>query len=45
MPSNIISVATYDGRGDRRRFVMRVSGEGTENVKQRVRDSGITVLD
>ncbi|GGM06296.1 CBS and ACT domain-containing protein [Deinococcus aerophilus] len=45
MPSNIISVATYDGRGDRRRFVLRVNGEQTESVKQRVRDSGITVLD
>ncbi|MFK7601768.1 CBS and ACT domain-containing protein [Deinococcus sp. SM5_A1] len=45
MPSNIISVATYDGRENRRRFVIRVSGEGTEDVKQRVRDSGITVLD
>lgn len=44
-PSNIISVATYDGRDGHRRFVMRVSGEGTENVKQRVRDSGITVLE
>ncbi len=45
MPSNIISVATYDGKGGHRRFVMRVSGEGTENVRQRVRDSGITVLE
>jgi acetoin utilization protein AcuB len=45
MPSNIISVATYDGRGDRRRFVLRVNGEQTGDVKQRVRDSGITVLD
>ncbi|OLV17929.1 CBS and ACT domain-containing protein [Deinococcus marmoris] len=44
-PSNIISVATYDGRENRRRFVIRVSGEGTEDVKPRVRDSGITVLD
>jgi acetoin utilization protein AcuB len=45
MPSNIISVATYDGRDGHRRFVMRVSGEGTETVKQRVREAGITVLE
>lgn len=48
-PSNIISVATYghsarDGQ-PRRRFVMRVTGEGAREVKDRVRTAGIDVLD
>lgn len=47
MPSNIISVATYDmdGPGGNRRFVMRVGGDGVKDVKRRVQDAGITVLD
>lgn len=47
MPSNIISVATYDmdGPGGNRRFVMRVDGDGVKDVKRRVQDAGITVLD
>lgn len=47
MPSNIISVATYDSASTpgHRRFVMRVSGEGVQDVRQRVQTAGITVLD
>lgn len=48
-PSNIISVATYghsaQGGQPRRRFVMRVTGEGAQEVKARVRDAGIEALD
>lgn len=44
-PSNIISVATYDASAGNRRFVMRVGGEGVQDVKQRVRNAGITVID
>ncbi|WP_027459724.1 CBS and ACT domain-containing protein [Deinococcus murrayi] len=48
-PSNIISVATYghhdEGGQPRRRFVMRVTGEGAREVKDRVRAAGIDVLD
>lgn len=48
-PSNIISVATYGHSAEegqpRRRFVMRVTGEGAQKVKARVRDAGIEVLD
>ncbi|MBB5233426.1 CBS and ACT domain-containing protein [Deinococcus budaensis] len=48
-PSNIISVATYghsdQGGQPRRRFVMRVTGEGAQQVKARVRDAGIEALD
>lgn len=46
MPSNIISVATYDSASTpgHRRFVMRVSGEGVQDVRQRVQAAGITVL-
>lgn len=46
MPSNIVSLATYDaGQAGHRRFVLRVTGEGIESVRQRVRDAGISVLD
>ncbi|WP_102126158.1 CBS and ACT domain-containing protein [Deinococcus planocerae] len=49
LPSNIISVATsgQDARGGqpRRRFVMRVTGEGVRDVKTRVREAGIDVVD
>lgn len=48
-PSNIISVATFghsaEGTQPRRRFVMRVTGDGAQSVKARVRDAGIEVLD
>lgn len=46
MPSNIVSVATYDtdGPGGNRRFVLRVSGEGVENVEQRVQSAGISIV-
>ena len=46
-PSNIVSVASYDtdGPGGNRRFVLRVSGDGVRDVRRRVRESGITVLD
>ncbi len=42
-PSNIISVATFGGEEGRRRFVMRVMGEGAEGAASRMRDAGITV--
>lgn len=45
LPSNIISVATYGGEGGKLRFVIRVNGEGVQDVRQRVRAAGITVLD
>lgn len=46
-PSNIISVATYhkDTEAGRRRFVMRVTGDGVRDVRARVRAVGIDVLD
>ncbi|PTA69224.1 CBS and ACT domain-containing protein [Deinococcus arcticus] len=45
LPSNIISVATFGGENGRRRFVMRVSGEGVQDVRRRVQNAGIDVLD
>ncbi|MFC4425317.1 CBS domain-containing protein [Deinococcus navajonensis] len=45
LPSNIISVATYGSHDGHRRFVMRVNGEGVRDVRRRVHDAGITVLD
>ncbi len=46
LPSNILSVATYDSdREGYKRFVIRVNDEGTDTVKQRVSEAGITVLD
>lgn len=46
LPSNIISLATYDGHANgQRRFVMRVNGEGIDTVRDRVKAAGITVLD
>ncbi|BDP41097.1 acetoin dehydrogenase [Deinococcus aetherius] len=49
LPSNIISVAT-SGQGERggqprRRFVMRVMGEGVRDVEARVRAAGIDVVE
>ncbi|EYB67907.1 signal transduction protein [Deinococcus phoenicis] len=48
-PSNIISVATYghnaQGGQPRRRFVMRVTGEGAREARARAQASGIDVLD
>ncbi|SMB93826.1 CBS and ACT domain-containing protein [Deinococcus hopiensis] len=48
-PSNIISVATYghttrEGQ-PRRRFVMRVTGEGARDARRRVQETGIDVGD
>lgn len=45
LPSNIISVATYGSQNGHRRFVMRVNGEGVRDVRRRVHDAGIHVLD
>ncbi|WP_221088699.1 CBS domain-containing protein [Deinococcus aquaedulcis] len=45
LPSNIISVATFGGENGRRRFVMRVNGEGVKDVRRRVQDAGIDVLE
>ncbi|THF85744.1 CBS domain-containing protein [Deinococcus sp. KSM4-11] len=45
LPSNIISVATYPGGPGRLRFVIRVSGEGLHDVRDRVHQAGISVLD
>ncbi len=45
LPSNIISVATAGGQGGRRRFVIRVVGEGTPGAANRVREAGIDVID
>ncbi|MFC4639398.1 CBS and ACT domain-containing protein [Deinococcus hohokamensis] len=45
LPSNIISVATYGSQDGHRRFVMRVNGEGVRDVRRRVQDAGISVLD
>ncbi|GGQ98513.1 CBS and ACT domain-containing protein [Deinococcus ruber] len=44
-PSNIISVATVGEAAGNRRFVIRVVGDGTAGVAQRVRDAGIQVQD
>ncbi|GAA5531860.1 CBS domain-containing protein [Deinococcus aluminii] len=48
-PSNIISVATYGhtarGEQPRRRFVMRVTGEGAREARERAEAAGIDVLD
>ncbi|SEI59360.1 acetoin utilization protein AcuB [Deinococcus reticulitermitis] len=46
-PSNIVSVATYDidGPGGNRRFVLRVNGQDTDGVRDRVRAAGISVLE
>lgn len=47
LPSNIISLATYDVHGEQghKRFVLRVNGDGVDQVRERVRNAGITVLD
>lgn len=44
-PSNIISVATSGSQYQRRRFVIRVVGEASENVRDRLTDAGILVYD
>jgi acetoin utilization protein AcuB len=44
-PSNIISVATAGGENGRRRFVIRVVGEGQHEAARRVREAGLDVLD
>ncbi|HWG85528.1 MAG TPA: CBS domain-containing protein [Deinococcales bacterium] len=42
-PSNIVSVATGAHKEGRRRFVMRLNGEGVEGVVERLRAAGIDV--
>jgi acetoin utilization protein AcuB len=42
-PSNIVSVATGAHKEGRRRFVMRVNGEGVEGLVDRLSQAGITV--
>ncbi|WP_425148151.1 CBS and ACT domain-containing protein [Deinococcus sp.] len=44
-PSNIISVATVGEGEGKRRFVIRVVGDETAGVAQRVREAGIEVQD
>lgn len=43
IPSNILSVATAGADRGERRFVLRVVGEGLEDVEARVEDAGIEV--
>jgi acetoin utilization protein AcuB len=42
-PSNIVSVATAGESDGKRQFVMRVTGEGTQTVTERLRAAGIDV--
>jgi acetoin utilization protein AcuB len=42
-PSNIVSVATAGESDGKRQFVMRVTGESTETVTERLRAAGIDV--
>ncbi|WP_034339059.1 CBS domain-containing protein [Deinococcus misasensis] len=44
-PSNIISVATSGSQFQRRRFVIRVVGEGSDQVRDRLTDAGILVYE
>ena len=43
IPSNILSVATAGADRGERRFVLRVVGEGLDDVEARVEDAGIEV--
>ncbi len=43
LPSNILSVATAGADDSQRRFVLRVVGEGLNDVEARVEDAGIEV--
>jgi len=43
LPSNILSVATAGADRDERRFVLRVVGEGLDDIEARVEDAGIEV--
>jgi acetoin utilization protein AcuB len=45
LPSNIVSVATAGASDGHRQFVVRLNGEGTRGVRQRLREVGIDVLD
>ncbi len=44
-PANIVSVATAGMHGGLRRIVMRVTGEGAEDVPERLKAAGETVVD
>ncbi|ADV66993.1 CBS and ACT domain-containing protein [Deinococcus maricopensis] len=44
-PSNIISVATFGSTEGRRRFVMRLTGEGAQTAADRVRTAGVDVVE
>ena len=44
-PSNIISVATFGSSEGRRRFVMRLTGDGAQNAAGRVRAAGVDVIE
>ena len=44
-PSNIISLATVGASEGKRRFVMRVVGEGVAGASDRVRQAGIEVIE
>ncbi len=44
-PSNIVSVATAGQSGGKRQFVMRVTGDGVDDVLARLRDAGIDAVE
>lgn len=44
-PSNIVSVATVAHEGGKQRMVLRVTGEGTSGVAERLEAAGESVLD
>ncbi len=44
-PANIVSVATAGMHGGLRRIVMRVTGDGAEDVPERLKAAGETVVD
>ncbi|HEU4740819.1 MAG TPA: CBS and ACT domain-containing protein [Meiothermus sp.] len=44
-PSNIVSVATVAHQGGKQRMVLRVTGEGTSGVADRLKAAGENVLD
>ena len=44
-PSNIVSVATAGQSGGKRQFVMRVTGDGVDDVLERLRGAGIDAVE
>jgi acetoin utilization protein AcuB len=44
-PSNIVSVATAGQSDGKRQFVMRVTGDGVDDVLARLRDAGIDAVE